>query len=261
MKYVISFLLLFCVPFLAFSQTRVLEKAVKHGKDPRNSTYFVEFDKHYDMRDVDNWFRKNGYTLVQGKTIDFPVFGDTKVGYRQIHFMTTQDYAVVQEKARRLAQEQSRNSSSNSSSISTGDVLAVLFGAAVLYGGYKAVESGLSNLGTSGSSSSSYSSGSSGSSSSKSTTASTPCYTITAKKTCGWSSDQCYETVYYDNTKKVECPVSILKCSNGTSKEIYYLPIDAGMFTPKGYYKNISGPDERIGDNLQEAIKTVCGCN
>jgi hypothetical protein len=153
MKYVISFLLLFCIPFLAFSQNRALEKAVKKGKDAQNGTYFVEFDKHYDMRDIDNWFTKNSFAILQSKTINFPVFGDTKVGYRQIHFMTAQDYAIAQEKARRMAEEQRKNS--NTSSISTSDIVTLIIGAAALYGGYKAIESGLSNSGSSSSSGSS----------------------------------------------------------------------------------------------------------
>jgi hypothetical protein len=142
-------------------------------------------------------------------------------------------------------------------------IIGVAIAGAIVYGAGELAYSGLKNSMSSSNSypSGSYSSSNSSSSTSESATSSTPCYTMTAKKTCGWSSEQCYETVYYDNTKKIECPVSILKCSNGTSKEIYYLPIDAGMFTPKGYYKNIAGPDERIGDTLDEAIKKVCGCN
>jgi hypothetical protein len=150
MKYILSFLLLVCMPFLAFSQTKALEKAVKKGKNPQNGTFFVEFDKYYDVSDVNQWFSKNSYTIWDNTKIEFPVYGDAKVGYRQIYFMTSEDYAYVQAEKRRIEEEQRRNS--RSSSIDGNTIGLGLAALALIWGGSKLVKSAIENgAGSSGS--------------------------------------------------------------------------------------------------------------
>ncbi len=132
-----TLMLILCFPFIGFSQEKSLNKALKKGKNPTNLTYSVEYDKYYDMNDVSKWMSENQCTILQSSTAEFSVFNDTKMGYDKVIFMANYDYNVFVENARRIAEQQRRDSRVSSSSSDWSSVIPWLIGGAMVYFGGK----------------------------------------------------------------------------------------------------------------------------
>lgn len=152
-----TLMLLMSLPFILFSQEKALNKAVKNGKNATNLTYFVEFEKYYEMDDVSKWMTEKGYNILQSSTAEFPVFGDTKVGYDKVYFMTSSDYAVFQQTLERIAAEERKKN--QTVSVDWTDIIlaavVVTTGAIIYKGTEYAIKNGaLSNTSSSSNSNS-----------------------------------------------------------------------------------------------------------
>lgn len=230
-------MLLTSLPFILFSQEKALNKAVKNGKNATNLTYFVEFQKYYEMDDVSKWMTEKGYNILQSSTAEFPVFGDTKVGYDKVYFMTSSDYAVFQQTLERIAAEERKKNQTVSVDWTDLILAAVVVTTGVII--YKGTEYAIENGALSNTSSSSSSSPS-------------VCYYPETEKSTGGEEEAAGK----------KWKVFEVKCGNGTLPSFFFQG-EKGTLNPYvGYYKpKFSAGDEYLGETKGEAMKKLCNCS
>lgn len=266
MKKLTVLFVLFCLPLVLFAQNKQLKKAVKQGKHPQHKTYSVEFKKYHKQTKVDAWMKQNGYSLLLSSTADFPVFGDAKIGYSKLYFMTYPDYIAFVDNARRLAYEE-RQKQQLQQKQNQGSLLDWIVPTAITVGGVAVLLKGISELFSSGSGSgySGYSSGSGSSTQenkSSNTTAGKP-----IAKACVNSVNE-YGQAYLRCNAKVKDPYYEVKCGNGDTSFFYHIPVanTSGLCSDQvGYYKPkslfIGSPRTYLGNDREKALRKLCGCD
>ncbi len=143
LKSIFTFVILLSLT-CTFAQNKEMQRALKKGKNS-DLLYEAKFDKVVDKTKIEKWCEKKGYVLISTRKGEIARFGDIITGVISAKFRSDEDnqYLAALEKKR---QEEARTSARQNRN-SDGDYTteALIMGAvglgALLYGGYKALES------------------------------------------------------------------------------------------------------------------------